>query len=127
MKRWLPALLFFLFICSVIIMADNNSDSILFDFVRALPYGDKLGHILLYGALTTLMVIALKFKTISIHKKKVQLGSILVLGFAFIEEITQLFLVNRTFDLNDIVSDVIGVVVFTVITTRYVNRPHLWS
>ena len=127
MKRWLPALLFFLFICSVIIMADNNSDSIFFDFVRALPYGDKLGHILLYGALTTLMVIALKFKTISIHKKKVQLGSILVLSFAFIEEITQLFLVNRTFDLNDIVSDVIGVVVFTVITTRYVNRPHLWS
>ena len=127
MKRWLPALLFFLFICSVIIMADNNSDSIFFDIVRSLPYGDKLGHILLYGALTTLMVIALKFKTISIHKKNVQLGSILVLGFAFIEEITQLFLVNRTFDLNDIVSDVIGVVVFTVITTRYVNRPHLWS
>ena len=127
MKRRLPALLFFLFICSVIIMADNNSDSIFFDFVRALPYGDKLGHILLYGALTTLMVIALKFKTISIHKKNVQLGSILVLSFTFIEEITQLFLVNRTFDLNDIVSDVIGVVVFTVITTRYVNRPHLWS
>ena len=127
MKQWLPALLFFLFICSVIIMADNNSDSIFFDFVRALPYGDKLGHILLYGALTTLMVIALKFKTISIRKMNVQLGSILVLSFAFIEEITQLFLVNRTFDLNDIVSDVIGVVVFTVITTRYVNRPHLWS
>lgn len=127
MKRWLPALLFFLFICTVIIMADNNSDSILFDIVRSLPYGDKLGHILLYGALTTLMVIALKFKTISIRKMNVQLGSILVLSFAFIEEITQLFLVNRTFDLNDIVSDVIGVVVFTVITTRYVNRPHLWS
>ena len=127
MKRWLPTLLFFLFICSVIIMADSNSDSFIFDFVRALPYGDKLGHILLYGALTALMVVALKFKTISILKMKVQLGSILVLSFAFIEEITQLFQVNRTFDLNDIVSDVIGVVVFTVITTRYANRPHLWS
>lgn len=118
MNRWIPTLLFFLFICWAIFLADTGSESAFTGIVKSLPHGDKLGHLILYGVLTSLMVTALKFKSISIVNCSVQLGSVLVLSFAFIEELSQLFLANRTFDIYDLYSDVIGVLLFTFVTLK---------
>lgn len=119
MKRWIPVLLFFLFICWSITLANSGSGSIFVSIIKHLPYGDKLGHVLLYGVLTALMITALKFRTLSLFNRSVQLGSVLVLSFAFIEEITQLFQANRTFDMYDLYSDIIGVFLFAFVTIKY--------
>jgi VanZ family protein len=119
MKRWIPTLLFFLFICWSITLANSGSKSIFIDIIKQVPYGDKLGHVLLYGVLTAFMITALKLKILLLFNWPVQLGSVLVLTFAFIEEATQLFLINRTFDIYDLYSDVVGVFLFTFVTVKY--------
>ena len=102
MRKILPCVLFFAFIIWIIVEADRGANNIFFDIVRMLPHGDKIGHALLFGALTLLAIIALNNKRIKVFKCRVQLGALLVFGFALLEELTQIFLPNRTFDLVDI-------------------------
>jgi len=118
MQRVIPAVLFFLFICWVILQADSSSDSIFFDVAGAIPYGDKVGHILLYGVLTSLTIVAVGFRRIYLANRCLPLGAVMVFVFAAVEEISQIFLPNRTFDMIDLCADLIGVVLFSLMTKR---------
>ncbi len=44
------------------------------------------------------------------------LGAVLVLAFALIEELSQFFVVSRTLDAIDLLADVAGILVFSVLT-----------
>lgn len=108
-SRYTPALILFLIICSIIYMADNGVNNIVFRWLLFVPFGDKLGHVFLYGFLCALLQIALQFKTRVLFYFKIQLAAIWVLSFAVVEELSQLLVVNRTFDGWDIAADVLGV------------------
>jgi len=45
--------------------------------------------------------------------KGMQLGAIIVLSFAIIEEFSQIYITSRTFDLYDILADIVGVILFS--------------
>jgi len=102
------ALVFFLFILWIIVVSDSGRSNALIDAVRAIPYGDKLGHLVLFGVLAALVSFSLT------HQKKryfgLPLGCALVLLFALVEELSQvLFPSTRTLDIGDVVADFAGI------------------
>lgn len=105
----------FLCILLAIILADIGSKNFVFKFIKSIPNGDKFFHLLLYGILALSLNFALNFRTIYLFRFNIQLGAIIVLIFAFLEEISQYFIPSRSFDLYDLLADVIGVILFSMI------------
>lgn len=119
----LGAVLFFMFIAWIIFLADSGSSSIFFDFIRTLLYGDKFGHAGLFGLLTVLSIVAFKFKSFGVGKVKVYYGFVLVLLFAVVEELSQIFFPSRTFDLADLAADMAGM--FVAVAICYFGSSYL--
>ncbi|HIL39661.1 MAG TPA: trypsin [Methylococcales bacterium] len=111
------AVMFFGFITWIIYLANTGGHSVFFDFTRAIPYGDKLGHFCLFGILTLLGNLALKMRLVTIARFKIYLGSLLVLLFVTVEELSQEFIATRTLDYGDLVADFLGVAVFSFLAS----------
>ncbi len=107
LKTALP-LGFFIFISSIIFIADSANYNFALRWVGAVPYGDKIGHVVLYGIMALLLNYGLSYKKI----KGLPLGAVLVLIFAILEEFSQIYFPSRTFDLKDILADIIGIILF---------------
>lgn len=109
---WMVALLtllLFFFILWVIFMADTGQPLIFFDLVRTLPYGDKIGHLALFGTLTLGANIGSALRTVRIGPLHVYIGTLGVLLFAVAEEASQYYFPTRTLDGMDLLADVIGI------------------
>lgn len=108
--RLLPfaAVFFFGFILWIIVVSDIGGHNVLIDSVRAIPYGDKFGHMGLYAVLALLVNLSLKPR-----KQKylgLPLGCALVLVFALVEELSQYFFPStRMLDIQDALADIVGV------------------
>jgi len=112
-KRILIPLSFFIFISFIIFLADTADHNFAFSLVGDIPYGDKIGHMGLYGVMALLLNYGLNFKSKKIFGFNMQIGAIIVLTFAGVEEITQYWLPSRTCDIFDFVADIFGVVLFS--------------
>ncbi len=113
--RILLPLSFFLFISFIIYLADTADHNFAFRLVGHIPYGDKLLHGLLYGVMALLLNYGLNFKSKKIFGFNLQIGAMIVLTFAGLEEITQYWLPSRTCDFFDFVADTVGVTLFSLI------------
>lgn len=102
------------FIMYVIYMANTSGHLIFFDWIRQMPYGDKVGHFILFGILTFAFNLASQFKAMSIKNVKLYYGSIVVSMFVIIEEVSQAFIPTRTFDWLDLMADACGIGLFTI-------------
>ncbi|MEQ8685316.1 MAG: VanZ family protein [Imperialibacter sp.] len=107
--RYIPSLLFFLFLCFIIVMADTNHKLHIMKVFEGVPLGDKVGHFMLFGFLAGLINVALKFRRLKIRSLDINMAGVIVLSFAVAEEFTQLAFAARTFELADMLSDVLGV------------------
>ncbi|MEQ8417173.1 MAG: VanZ family protein [Imperialibacter sp.] len=107
--RYIPSLLFFLFLCFIIVMADINHKLHIMRVFEGVPFGDKVGHFMLFGFLAGLINVALKFRRLKIRSLDINMAGVIVLSFAVAEEFTQLAFATRTFELADMLSDVLGV------------------
>ncbi|ROS01704.1 hypothetical protein EDC56_2149 [Sinobacterium caligoides] len=103
----------FLFILWVIYLTNTGQQSLFFDGVRLIPYGDKVGHFFLFGLLALAVNLASKLKVFSIGKLKIFWGSAIVFVFLTIEELSQYFIPTRTLDLYDFIADIAGVSLFS--------------
>jgi VanZ family protein len=102
------AIFFFGFILWVIVVSDMGGPNVLIDSVRAVPYGDKFGHMGLYAVLAFL--VNLSFKPRKQKYLGLPLGCALVLMFALFEELSQYFLPStRMLDIQDALADMVGV------------------
>jgi VanZ family protein len=115
MKRIIPALLGFSFISWIVVQANKGSSNIFFDIVARLPWGDKIGHMLLFGMLSGLTIIAFHCRQLRINDYKIPIGAIVVLVFALIEEFSQIFFIQRAFELMDVGADILGIAISVVI------------
>ena len=106
---------FFLFISCIIYLADTADYNFAFRIIGHIPYGDKFMHGFLYGIMALFLNYGLNFKSKKIFLFNMQIGAIIVLIFAGLEEISQYWIPSRTFDLGDLLADFIGVVLFSLI------------
>jgi len=109
---------FFAFILWIIYEADTGASNIFLYVADLIPYGDKLGHIWLYGGLALLLNLLLKRRVVRINSVRLQLGSVLVLGFAVIEELSQGFFATRSMDGWDLLADLLGVHIAAFLATH---------
>ena len=116
--RIILPLSFFLFISFIIYLADTADYNFAFRVVGHIPYGDKLMHGLLYGVMALLLNYGLNFKSKKIFGFNLQIGAMIVLTFAGLEEITQYWLPSRTCDFFDFVADVVGVILFSFLVKK---------
>lgn len=119
LKTLIPlcAVAFFGFILWVIYLANTGQNSVFFQFIASIPYGDKVGHFCLFGLLTLATNLAFRFKSVSFFSMELFLGTLLVLSFVIIEEFSQYFIPNRSFDLVDLSADFIGIFFFNLVTS----------
>ena len=106
----LPAA-FFAFLVLIIYQADTAYYNFAFKMVGKIPYGDKIGHIVLYGIMAFLLNYGFRGR----KWFKIQIGSLIVLLFSVLEEISQAYFPSRSFDWADIMASVVGIVLFTVL------------
>ncbi len=110
MKRL--ATLFTFLILTIIILADlgklPRGLRVIYDF----PYGDKLGHLVLFGLLNFLITLSFIRSRPLRSPEMVALSAGLVLAalIAF-EEYSQKYFAKRTFDLSDLLAGYIGLAV----------------
>lgn len=116
--KWL-ALLFSLFIILIIVLADAGFLSHYLGFLYNFPWGDKAGHFILYGILTLLINLTL-FRSRPYQSRKllaVKCGLTLALLIG-LEELSQQYFSNRTFDLVDLTFSYLGLVSFSWVAVK---------
>ena len=113
---------FLLFIIWVIYLANTGQHSIFFDLVGLIPYGDKVGHVFIFGFLTIVTNFASQFRAFSVYKINVFWGTAAVTTFATIEELSQYFIATRTLDIYDYSADMLGIFVFTIISIFFSKK-----
>lgn len=121
-KRWFLAGLYVAVIIAIIVIADGTTTHRWLNFVRVLPYGDKVAHFLLMGGLSFVINWALRCRRFTLGRWRVLLGSTVVLLLVTAEEISQLFNRYRTFDLTDLACDFAGIFLGGYLATRYTQR-----
>ncbi|MEW6997415.1 VanZ family protein [Colwelliaceae bacterium BS250] len=104
------------FIAWVIYLANTAQNSVFFEFVASIPYGDKLGHFCLFGLLSLGANFAFKLKSFKLVSVEVYAGSVFVFLFVLIEELSQYFIPSRTMDITDLLADIFGIIVFGLVT-----------
>lgn len=93
-----------------------------FEVVRRIPCGDKIGHLVLFGTLAWLLNRSLRHCIFPSRSLPLPLGSVLAFIFAAVEELTQLAFRSRNFDLTDLMADLAGIVLFSLIQSQLRKR-----
>lgn len=95
----------------LLIIALANSGFAFLGLVHRIPLGDKIGHFVLFGTLAFLVNKALRCRTVNVLGKDVLIGCFGVLCFVVIEEFSQIYFDARTFDITDLMYDLVGIYV----------------
>ncbi|MDD2781049.1 VanZ family protein [Sulfuricurvum sp.] len=111
LKRVFYPASFFVLLLAIIYKADTANYNFAFHVVGMIPYGDKIAHAVLYG----IMVYLLNYGFNGKRWLRIELGSVIVFGFALIEEVSQLYFPSRSFDWFDLLADAIGIVAVTMV------------
>jgi VanZ family protein len=106
--KWLTGIYLFI-LGSIVFMADRREYQPLFRRVREMPYGDKLGHLVLMGLFSFLLNMALSCRRVRVWKASLLTGSLIVALVVTLEEVSQLFVRYRSFDPVDLVFDYLGI------------------
>ncbi|WP_370981620.1 VanZ family protein [Agaribacterium sp. ZY112] len=112
-------MLIFTCISYAIYLANTGDKNTLFDIIATIPYGDKFGHSILYGSLTYSIIIASRFRVIKTGRIRLYYGVLFASLFSITEEISQLFIQSRTFDISDLIADLLGISIATLIAIKY--------
>jgi polysaccharide biosynthesis protein VpsQ len=120
MRRW--AILGGLAILLIVILADTRR----LGFIGAIydfPYGDKVGHFLLFGLLSLVVNLAVFEARPQAEKVRLAWGTSIVLALMIgAEEVSQRWIPSRTFSLLDLAASYLGVTVFACMAVLMQKR-----
>jgi polysaccharide biosynthesis protein VpsQ len=119
--KWLTGI-YFILLGVIVFMADQEKYQPLFRRVREMPYGDKLGHLILMGLFSFLLNMALQCRIVRVWKMELLKGSLLVALVVTLEEFSQLFIRYRTFDPGDLIFDYAGIFSFGLLAYLLTRR-----
>jgi len=109
-------------LAGIVVLADIRETQFLFNFIRRLPFGDKVGHFFLMGMFSFVVNLALSARTTGVWKLRYMLGSVIVLAIVTVEEFSQIFVRGRTFDAGDLAADAAGILLFGEAARLIVGR-----
>ena len=116
--KWL-AIFFTLFIVLIIVLADAGVLSRTLRFLHAVPFGDKAGHFILYGILTLLIDLALFHSRPDQNRIPILIKTGMILGLLIgLEEFSQQYFANRSYDLVDLAFSYLGLVCFSWVALK---------
>jgi len=121
------AFAFFIFILWVIFMANTGQDMFLFEMTRSIPFGDKLGHIMVFGCLTLMANLALKGRLVSFKLGSIYWGALAVLVFVTLEELSQHFIEIRSLDMFDYLANLFGILCFSWLTREIIKKASFFN
>ncbi len=113
------AVAFFAFIILVSVLAYLQ---ILPTQYKHIPYYDSIGHFMLFGILSYLFHIAWNRKHVIFLGLAWPAAPILVICYAVVDEVLQIFSSVRTFDLYDLGFGILGIVSFYIIDRLFVCK-----
>lgn len=102
------AILYVGFIIGIIVLADHGMLPRWMTGCAEFPYGDNVGHFLLFGILSMVCTVATRFKRVRFFSP-LFLGCAVTLLLVTLEEVSQLFIPARTFSLSDLFADSLGI------------------
>ena len=120
--RWRFTVLWLVFISAVIFCADRHWLTPVYRFITAHPGSDKAGHFVLIGGMAFLLNLSLDVRTVRLLGWRWLLGGVLVAGVCTLEEISQIWIPGRTFDLLDLAGDYAGIMFFGWLAKVVVRR-----
>ena len=100
-------LIYMVFIGGVIITVDIDLLSL--DYLAVIPHYDWIAHFLLYGIMVVLIERSFPPKDRGIRRFR---SLAIVLAFALLEELSQIFFASRTFSLMDLAFSFAGILYF---------------
>jgi VanZ family protein len=124
------SLIFGIIIIVIVILADTahlGPVGVVYDF----PFGDKVGHFLLFGLFSLLVNLSvLEYKTALAaetggkpdYKRSAVITSSVIAALAGLEEFSQLWFPSRTSSLFDLLASYLGIAFFTLLALRFKNR-----
>lgn len=125
--RWLPVALLIGFIGWITWQADRGQYNFFIMLAASFPYGDKVGHLLIYLTLAILLNVALHFRRLPLGALRPELGSLLVWCYTLLEETSQLWFDSRNFEWLDILANTTGVVLASLICRFGQRRYSKWK
>ena len=125
MRVKMLTIVFVVFLIGVVIVANLGLAPVVFAFLRYIPGGDKTGHFVLMGMLSLLVNLSLSAKRVPVAGLSLLKGSLIVMLVVTLEELGQLLLKHRSFDLSDLAMDYLGIIAFGVLAEHLVRRQRL--
>jgi VanZ family protein len=122
-KIRLACFLFALFIGSVVYSADMGIGQRYFDIVRSFPLGDKISHFCLMGIMAALANLAARGRLARFGPASFGMGTAIVAVVVLAEEISQIWVPGRNFELFDLLADFLGIACGAIVATRYRRKP----
>ena len=110
--RWALAVSWLVLCAFIICLANHGLLTPVYTFIGVHPGSDKLGHFVLIGASAGLLNLALGLREVRWCGRGWLLGSVLIVIFCTLEEISQHWLPARSFDLLDLAGDYAGILFF---------------
>lgn len=112
-SKWITVS-YIVLIIGIIAIADRGGYTAWFSLIYQIPYGDKLGHFLFIGTLSLVVNLSLNCVKTRIWGRSIFKGSAIIFFLITFEEISQIFLPNRTFDLGDLFFNYLGILIFSM-------------
>ena len=122
-RRWLPFL-----IGAALIACVNPATpwAALFTWVGRQPFGDKIAHFLLIGTAAFLLDHALAGRLVRLGRVRVRLAMLIVAVVMTAEEVSQLWIPGRSFELADLAANYAGIATAALVAwwrSRIAPRP----
>ncbi|HSP41813.1 MAG TPA: VanZ family protein [Luteolibacter sp.] len=100
---------FILFLLALVVVANRGDGNDWWPFLSSIPYGDKVGHVGLFGTLSLLCNLAFPNRHPSRLPSWITKTTLILLIIVSLEEISQAFLPTRSLDLFDWLADLLGI------------------
>ncbi len=108
----LLAITFSIFIILLITLANIGIGWSFFNWVLQFPAADKIWHFFSIGLLTLLVNLAFQNKQLPLLNRTILLGSMILVVVTSMEELSQIFISNRNFEILDLVCNYAGILIF---------------
>lgn len=120
--KWkLIALTFVLAFICLVISADTGRMPGSLKAVYDFPGGDKVGHVVIYGALAFVLTAGFA-QSIRIGRKTLPLAVLVLIAVTVAEEFSQSLFSARTFDLLDLACSLAGIAVGAIVANRIFGK-----